>query len=219
LPQLGKPITVCLVGSSHARYMHQTLSTFPWDQSNITISYFDSKIPRQVEHNSLTSCNAVVISVGQWPAARHFAITPDSPYTFARMYAEYKAMTQRVQREYPHVHVLLRSINYNPLGNQISACPPKDWRNPLVIDGYNSVIRRVVRDINHENNNNNNNNNNTQTKNAVQFVDTNSIIGPVWDAAGDWCHPDHWVRIPHSVYVLVRALEAVSAVAGSGDLS
>eukprot|EP00977_Amphora_coffeiformis_P016380 scaffold5075_cov174-Amphora_coffeaeformis.AAC.2 len=208
LPQLKKMVKVCVIGSSHARGLFNTLRGFGWNSSvtNLTLSYTDKRIPRQVK--GWQGCHAMVISVGQWPAGKHFPITKDSPYKFSRLYNEYKSMVQRIQRSVStRVPILLRSINYNPLGNIISACPPSDWRNPAVIDGYNAIIRQVVQEMNVSNNN----------THSVQFVDTNSVIGPVWDAAGDWCHPDPWVRKPHSIYILARALDAVTRSLKNGQ--
>ena len=66
--------------------------------------------------------------------------------------------------------IYARSINYNPMKDMIVSCPPKDWRNPTVIDGYNAILRSICNDLN------------------IPFLDANFIIGPIWDSSPDWCH-------------------------------
>ena len=60
--------------------------------------------------------------------------------------------------------------SYNPISDTISSCPPKDWRNPPVIDMYNQVTKRVC------------------NKFKIPLIETNDIIGIMWDRAGDWSH-------------------------------
>jgi len=70
------------------------------------------------------------------------------------------------------VGLSLMTTNYNPPGCWISACPPTDWRAPPVIDAYNADIRKLA------------------VAESLRLIDLQPIIGPMWDAASDWCHPD-----------------------------
>lgn len=109
-------------------------------------------------------------------------------------------MLSSITEALPDVPVFARSINYNPLGSLIGGCKPTDWRSPLVIDGYNTAIRHVVDSI--------------QSKN-LSFIDTNFLVGPVWDSASDWCHLDPHVGIQQGIYTLSKVVHDMSATTGS----
>lgn len=188
---------ICVIGSSHARKLEATLrhlaqNTTPWWSPATTI-YHDARIPRQVHAGVLNRllrkyhCTHFVISLGQWPAGKRFKITQDNPYSFQKLYNSYKTMLENILQVYPHVPVFVRSINYNPLGALIGSCPPSDWRSPLVIDGYNAAIQQVVQEIGAWN---------------IRFIDTNHVVGPMWDAAVDWCHLGPPVSNIHAQEVL-----------------
>merc|ERR1712166_274350 len=113
------------------------------------------------------NCGTFVIAVGQWPASKHFRINRLSPLSFNQFYRSYSHMLSSITKALPDVPVFARSINFNPLGSLIGGCKPTDWRSPLVIDGYNAVIRHVVSEIKSKN---------------LSFIDTNFLIGPVWDS-------------------------------------
>jgi hypothetical protein len=83
---------------------------------------------------------------------------------------------QRIENHEPGfiVHFLLiyfiKCFSYNPIGNQIGACPPTDWRSPPVIDIYNRITERLCKEF------------------KIPLIDTKYIIGVMWDRAADWCH-------------------------------
>ena len=66
--------------------------------------------------------------------------------------------------------VYLRSIHYNVVGYVKTICPPENWRSPPVIDTYNEII------------------NNLPSSTNISFIDTNFIVGPLWDISADFCH-------------------------------
>lgn len=70
------------------------------------------------------------------------------------------------------------------MGDVYSTCPPQDWRYPPVIDGYNSIIKSLCEQYN------------------LPFLDTNAIVGPMWDSADDWCHLNQQVGLPEAFYLL-----------------
>jgi hypothetical protein len=74
--------------------------------------------------------------------------------------------------------------SYNPLGDAISSCPATDWRYPPVIDGYNSIIKSLCE------------------KHELTYLDTNDIIGPMWDSGNDFCHLSEKVGMAEAFYML-----------------
>ena len=104
------------------------------------------------------------------------------------------------------VDIVARSIHYNPLNERISAhCPPKDWRSPPVLDGFNDIIRHACRDI-------------SQLQQQVQqqrqrkrvvrlrFVNTNFIVAPLWDASTDWGHVYFQASHVEALYLIAISL-------------
>jgi hypothetical protein len=88
--------------------------------------------------------------------------------------------------------IYLRSINYNPLGGKHAACPPVDFRSPMVIDGYNAILKRLAAEFH------------------VPFIDTNFIVGPMWDQAIDWNHYHGEVGNQIAKYIIARVLNLVA---------
>ena len=206
-------LTVCLLGSSHARKMYDYLSEYKTNntqtsqngQSNLKIVYHDVRMPFQVTGQMsqqlihTKGCKAFVISVGQWASGKRFRIHKGrGPMTFSQYYDEIKGMLTRLHDALPSSFpIFVRSINYNPLGSMIGDCVPTDWRSPIVIDGYNSAMQHVVEEMNVP---------------SIQYIDTNFLVGPVWDAASDWCHLDERVAVSHGLFVLGRVLDTITSV-------
>jgi hypothetical protein len=76
--------------------------------------------------------------------------------------------------------------SYNPIGDIIGSCPPKDWRSPRVIDMYNTIEKRVCDEY------------------GMPWIDTNDIMGIMWDRAADWCHYDDVSSDMEAKYILGR---------------
>ena len=210
-------IIICVVGSSHARNMAQRLTEAVdvTQRMNVAIQYHDFRMPYQVTSNAVRSmisdngCQRLIISVGQWAAGKRFKVNGDGPYTLARFHDEYRQMARRLYDAFPTLPTVYRSINYNPLGGLIGACPPTDWRSPAVIDGYNAAIRHVVEELhNHTamNNTISGGGGKGGANHVVQFVDTDFLVGPMWDAASDWCHLDTPLVLLQGVYIVQKAL-------------
>ena len=206
--------TICIIGSSHARKMVESLTQAVdvIQRMNVAIQYHDLRMPFQVTTNAVRSmisgngCERLIISVGQWPAGKHFRVNADSPWTFARFYDEYRAMVWRLYDAFPTMPTIYRSINYNPLGGLIGACPPTDWRSPAVIDGYNSVIQHVIEELHIDTAMKISIGHDKGSSSVVQFVDTDFLVGPVWDAASDWCHLDQPLALLQGVYIVEKAM-------------
>lgn len=166
-------------------------------EANLSLVYHEARMPFQVtvqvfrELMITRNCGTFVIAVGQWPASKHFRINNPSPLSFNQFYRSYSHVLSSITKALPDVPVFARSISFNPLGSLIVGCKPTDWRSPLVIDGYNAVIRHVVSEIKSKN---------------LSFIDTNFLIDPVWDSASDWCHLDGYVGILHGIYVLSKVV-------------
>ena len=81
------------------------------------------------------------------------------------------------------VPVILRTMHPNPIGDVIGRCPPADWRNPLVVDAYNSVLPGVCHNT------------------GASLVDSSSlVVMPLWDSADDWCHYHGKVSVAEAEY-------------------
>lgn len=87
----------------------------------------------------------------------------------------------------PHLNHHIDS--YNPLGDIISSCPPTDWRSPRVIDMYNTITERVCNQY------------------GMPWINTNDIMGIVWDRAADWCHYDDVSSDMEARYILGKIYE------------
>jgi hypothetical protein len=65
-----------------------------------------------------------------------------------------------------------------------------------VMDAYNAVISRAVDELGGPQHN-------------ITFVDTNFIVGPLWDAGSDWCHLDAPVSDVEALYLMAVALGVI----------
>ena len=211
-------IIICIVGSSHARNMAQRLTEAVdvTQRMNVAIQYHDFRMPYQVTSKAVRSmisdnrCQRLIKSVGQWAAGKRFKVNNNGPYTLARFYGKYRQMAWHLYDAFPTLPTVYRSINYNPLGGLIGACPPMDWRLPTMIDGYNAAIQHVVKELHDETAMNSSSSSGGGGKGSanhvVQFVDTNFLVDPMWDAASDWCHLDPPLALLQGVYIIQKVL-------------
>ena len=68
----------------------------------------------------------------------------------------------------------------------ITDCPPKDWRSPPVIYGYNAILKDLCKER------------------GIPFNDTTFLIGPVWDWTFDWVHFDGYKAEQEIVYIISK---------------
>jgi len=81
----------------------------------------------------------------------------------------------------------LQSIHYNALGDIKTTCPPQDWRSPPLIDVYNRILLDLA------------------TSKNLSYIDTNFIVGPLWDIFKDFGHYRlNAVARSEALYVLGR---------------
>mmetsp|Transcript_33711 Transcript_33711/g.81504 ORF Transcript_33711/g.81504 Transcript_33711/m.81504 type:complete len:392 (-) Transcript_33711:16-1191(-) len=219
------PMLLCFIGLSHAREMSREVNLWlnKWNadannanadadadtqQQSIVVKSIniDAQFPRLVNPKSIQTkgCNATVIAAGQWsagrkPAGGRYRGLP--PTTFDDYQTEMKEMILKLNDHFDddddddedrssHKHkIYLRSIHYNALGDVKTTCPPEDWRSPPVIDTYNEIIKNLSSSMN------------------ISFIDTNFIVGPLWDISEDFCHYRlDKVASAEALYMLERLL-------------
>ena len=163
---------MCLVGASHARKVCDVLFRCRYVESLYARDVHEPAFVRNLLAAARATRCRVVATWGQWEAAavgdagaRGFA-TPLRSFA-ADLDAFCLLATSLTRRP-----VWLMTTGYSPLGCIRLWCPALDHRLPPVADAYNAVLRRVA------------------AKHAprVGVVDNEPIVGPVWDAAPDWCH-------------------------------
>jgi hypothetical protein len=89
--------------------------------------------------------------------------------------------------------IFARSIHYNPLNRRIQSCPPQDWRSPPVLDGYNTIISRVCKELGQD---------------VVTYIDTGFFVSPIWDSGPDWNHVHPRATSSEALYIVSVALGA-----------
>jgi hypothetical protein len=169
-------INICFVGDSHSRelalsakeHVHTTT-----DHHRVTFTMVVNLLP-SFFHTDLFhehKCSIAVLSFGQWPLSE-FALAPFTLSNFTREMG-------RVMSDIAAYHVsggvtrtFLRTENYNGLAARIARCPTSDYRSPPAFDAMNAAVRRLSGQY------------------GQPFIDLHTIIGPMWDAAQDFSHPN-----------------------------
>jgi hypothetical protein len=174
---------LCLIGWSHSRVLMwafriHVVPGIAWGEAK-----YPGDVTRFFVQNLMntTGCNKLVIGLGQWPASG------ERPMLFREYEKEIGGMLHSIADIPGLVSIFLRSIHYNPIGDKIGKCPPSDWRSPPVIDGYNKIITRISGDFD-----------------FVEYIDTNSIIGPMWDSPSDWCHFKNAAGRKEALYIAAK---------------
>ena len=178
-------IRMCLIGDSHARELF--IHGKKLGVRNVKFVYVLTQYPHQFEIDWLKSyqCSYAVVTYGQWPASER---VNGHPYSQSKFQEEMRRVVTLLQKYDPKLtQVFVRSINYNGLGARHTACPPGDFRSPPVIDMYNAVLRKLVKELN------------------VPFIDLIHIIGPKWDGAQDWSHPVGKVATAEIEWILYKS--------------
>lgn len=186
-------ITVCLVGASHSRLLrdHGTDALGEEGRKHIEFVYVLATHP---EHFSIATiaadmCTYVVLGFGQWT---HSYTEHQHPFTNSKSRRE----LQRIITESTlplflgSAQTFVRSMNYNGLGALSTVCPPQDYRQPHVVDFYNAMQRNLSAAL------------------GVGYIDTNHIMGPLWDSAADWNHPGARVYTAEAEHILFTVLSS-----------
>jgi hypothetical protein len=192
----GKERKLCWGGASHAQvlrdYSVQILKSL--DNSTVSVSssihveHVQSAFAAELNSSAHvqkfidTKCTHVILGSGQWDAG-----WPESKPTSFQEYEEILNSTVPLILEIlskANIDVYYRSMHYNPLGDMILHCPPTDWRSPSVVDMYNKITQRVCK------------------LHGMKWIDTNEIMGIMWDRAEDWCHYRDFSSSAEAMYFL-----------------
>jgi hypothetical protein len=194
---IGAPaVTVCFVGASHSRYLSGFAKEMDIHDTKVQFQHVETHYPEEFAMSSLVShrCDYAVIGYGQWPASW----VPKVPYSIERFKLAMKNVMTIVKEAAvtgANPKVFVRSINYNGLATSMTACPPTDHRIPPVIDAMNDVLAELAVAV------------------GVPYIDTNHIMGPMWDSALDYCHPSKAVFTAEAEWILHAMFSSVSPVA------
>jgi len=188
--------TICVIGASHGRSiaLHMKTLGIHGEKVRILVNYINANFPYDISSDRIrqniqnAKCDILLIGVGQWPASH----VRGDPTLIGDYHEQINVMLQNLTESHPGVEIFMRSIHYNPLNIRISSCPPKDWRNPTVIDAYTKVIAKVCEQMEH-----------------VKFVDTNFIVGPMWDSSPDWNHLSPELQSVEAFYLAAVVLGVV----------
>jgi hypothetical protein len=197
---LGRPlqriapgkVNICLVGDSHSRELFYMAQKGFTRNRLVTFTFVPSIFPLVFSADQLDQnlCSVAVISFGQWSLS---SLT-DSPVTIDAFKSEMQAVFADLAEKASSTRVFFRSENYNGLGAHVRLCPHSDFRTPPAFDALNQVVRALCE----------------ETGGRIPFIDLGAIIGPMWDAAVDFCHPDAPVLhaevdvILHAVFTHLR---------------
>jgi len=182
---------ICFVGASHNQLIVRRAEMFrnllqnhsivlDFDRANFISDLDENKIQILIEKG----CTKVIMATGQWDAG-----WPKLAPTLFSKYEEQLEMAIRMMVMMFHgtnIDLYFRSTHYNPIGYEIGSCPPTNWRSPPVIDMYNQITKRVC------------------NKFKIPLIETNDIIGIMWDRAADWCHYEDVSSDMEILYILDR---------------
>lgn len=198
---LGEPHTiVCFVGASHARGLTehaQQLIQYANASLRLYFVHIDSRYPSEFNEAEVArhDCNYAVIGYGQWPLS-FLAPAPCNADCFRTAITTLAPRLVSLNNQ-DKVKAYLRSMNYNGMGTFMTSCPPFDHRSPPAVAMYNGILREVSQQQN------------------VPYIDTNHIMGPMWDSALDFCHPKGKVFNAEVEWILHRLFS--DAGGGSGN--
>jgi len=183
---------ICFIGKSHSRFFFEAVVKLRGESessASISLAHHD-EVTESTWDEILNDnkCKRIVFGIGQWPAG-----FPRGRPTLLHEYWRdtesliHDVISKREMMKALGADVYFRSIHLIPLQNHAAgSCPAVDWRTPPVIDGYNSILRELCR-IYH-----------------VPFLDTDFLIGPVWDSSQDWSHVNPDIALVEAQYVIAQ---------------
>ena len=194
---------VCFLGMSHSlwhmKHCSQLLNaaggygnvTEPTEKkmvcSRLSFEYPQSVDPKtidiQLERNMMNKsakihlCTHIVIGLFQWSFS--FKNPNLRPPLISKWKQDIENVIQTIQNSTylagynATPKLFLRSVHSNPLKRYTSICYPRirDWRTPVNAE----LCNKALQEISDENEN-------------VTFIDTDFIIGPMWDVSSDFNH-------------------------------
>jgi len=93
-------------------------------------------------------------------------------------------------------NIVLRSVHTNGLKEDTSRCSPNDFRTPYNADMCNKILQQIAI-------------NESKSEGNISFINTDHIIGPVWDSAEDWSHYTGEQGAEEIKYILSEILKNV----------
>ncbi|CAB9503799.1 expressed unknown protein [Seminavis robusta] len=167
------PQIVCFVGFSHSKELMEAgerLGINP-NTTNIELKWVQAKFPNDFKAKDViqSQCTHLIVAIGQWPASCYYH---GKPTLLDEYYPQMQGVFQQlVDAGISTSKVFARPIHYNGPSGQISgACPPRDWRSPMVLDAYNGIVQRVCLEYN------------------VTYLVDHFVHTPIWDSNPDWTH-------------------------------
>jgi FkbM family methyltransferase len=195
----AKPVVLCVFGDSHARVLAATMKSLIQEAmlSHTRVadggklsSKFLSELTGDGTLNQIVrdaKCTDVVLNMGQWSSGwpNHY---PDIVKTIQEDLTTVVSHLGKLKASGALRSASISSVNYNPTGAMIAACPPEDWRSRPFIDAYNRAFADVI----------------AAEPEDVVYIDSGFIVSPVWDSASDWCHYRGKVAVALAQYTLHR---------------
>jgi hypothetical protein len=171
-PTTTGKINICLVGDSHARELFFMAQKKFSVSDLVTFTFVTSIFPLTFSADQLQQnlCSVAVLAFGQWSLSPYTV----SPVTIDAIKSELQAVFADIAGKEASTRVFFRTENYNGLGAHIRLCPNQDHRTPPAFDAINNAVRQLCE----------------ESKGRMPFIDLSAVIGPMWDAAVDFCHPD-----------------------------
>jgi len=186
--QGNETFKICSAGWSHSLQLTRHFKALlkMYNVSNVVVSQVKMKRPNEMkgdswESNGALDCNIIILGVGQWSAgARPLKTFPSYRKDLEEGILSWKSN---------NINFVIRKMHYNPLGDVKNTCPPRDWRSPPVIDGYNEISRGLAQ------------------KHNITYLDTGSLMDPMWDSAVDYCHYRGLEGSTEALFLLKKVLQ------------
>ena len=220
---------ICFVGESHSRYLRQHCHLLleqhqekVGDVINVTLTHGEERT--STSSTKYLTCSAVkvrypndlsqkvpkILELGCTHAVvgffQHFfgGGDEDSRIASNRTFAFWKTEMSQVVEILQNVaknpnnklrNVVVRSVHNNGLKRNIEVCPSVDLRHPTNADLATMILKEIVQETNQQEDA-------AESPNIVSFLDTNFLIGPVWDSGSDWNHYTGQEGLEEAKYIL-----------------
>jgi hypothetical protein len=188
---------VCVLGASHGSVLVNALAAiqipahfYPAEFAAHVAGGGSSRFGAVTNFTQMKECKTTILTFGQWDAGKpgqppHYNEALGYPTPTVEYVKAYEVLLDALEQRYGFdmSRVIVINTHYNPPGDLITACPPKDWRSIPVIDEYNKFVRAMC------------------ARRGIDFIDTRDIIGPVWDSGADLNHYHGQAGVAEAEYV------------------
>lgn len=192
-------VKICVVGWSHgmdlAGHFRTIIDEFNFSNynlNNVEVYRIPLKYPFQMNSQSADEslrhgCNVNIVSLVQWSAGnpKHENALHQAT-TLPQFKKQLKKSIQNWQ--YWNVSIVFRTPHYNAVGDWYHECPAWDKRWPVVIDGYNDIVKALAVEMN------------------VKYIDTGDVMDAMWDSPADYQHYNGEVGYVEAMYILRQLL-------------